>query len=159
YVEEQDTATITGSTIVGNTAQTGGGIFVHYGTVTIENALIAENVLNQNTAITSTDIDGSESNMAQTSFSLVQNKNPTIIVDNGNNIFDQDPQIGSLAYNGGPTQTFLPEVTSPVVGVGNPNGASVTDQRGFPRTSSGSIDIGSVQQQLCGDVQEGASCD
>jgi hypothetical protein len=58
------------------------------------------------------------------------------------------PQLGVLQNNGGNTSTQVPGQDSPLIGGGNttanPGGC---DQRGpgFPRTSSGRIDIGAVQ--------------
>lgn len=67
---------------------------------------------------------------------------------------NQDPDLGALASNGGPTQTMLPANTSPAVDViPNPttlSGAAVcpgTDQRGVSRPGSGETrcSIGSVE--------------
>jgi len=60
-------------------------------------------------------------------------------------IFGEDPLLGSLADNGGPTQTMLPAADSPVIGTANPVGAPSTDQRGFSRTTDGLADMGAVQ--------------
>ena len=66
-----------------------------------------------------------------------------------------DPLLGTLADNGGPTPTLLPAATSPLVDA-IPLGACVTtlspdpittDQRGEPRSSGDSCDIGSVEVQ------------
>lgn len=57
-----------------------------------------------------------------------------------------DPMLGTLANNGGPTQTMLPAADSPVIGMANPTGAPSTDQRGFSRTTDGLADMGSVER-------------
>jgi hypothetical protein len=46
-----------------------------------------------------------------------------------------DPQLGVLQANGGPTQTALPAVGSPVIGAGK--ACPATDQRGNPRPATG----------------------
>jgi hypothetical protein len=64
-----------------------------------------------------------------------------------NNMIGGNPQLGPLANNGGPTQTMLPLLSSPVLGAGTTVGAPATDQRGYPRTINGNIDIGAVEFQ------------
>ena len=61
-----------------------------------------------------------------------------------------NPQLSTLANNGGPTKTLLPVTTGPVVNAGSnalvPAGIT-TDQRGLPRISGTSVDIGAVEVQ------------
>ena len=74
----------------------------------------------------------------------------------GSDILGQDPQLGALAANGGPTQTMKPAATSPVVDQGSAFGLG-TDQRGLarpfdaptiPNRSGGDAsDIGAVELQ------------
>jgi hypothetical protein len=68
-------------------------------------------------------------------------------------ILGQDPQLGPLANNGGPTQTMLPSGTSPVIDQGHSAGEAV-DQIGNPRTVDTAVpnpsggdgtDIGAVE--------------
>jgi RHS repeat-associated protein len=59
--------------------------------------------------------------------------------------------LGSLASNGGPTQTLLPQTGSPAIDNGSNTliAAGInTDQRGFPRTANGAVDIGAVEVQI-----------
>ncbi len=62
-----------------------------------------------------------------------------------------DPQLAALAANGGPTQTRLPTLTSPLLNkipaaaCGGPNADITTDQRGITRPQQGSCDIGAVE--------------
>jgi hypothetical protein len=70
-----------------------------------------------------------------------------------------DPSLGALAANGGPTQTLLPQTGSPLIdGIPNAScgagdalaGATITtDQRGFarPEVAGGACDIGAVEVQ------------
>jgi hypothetical protein len=65
-----------------------------------------------------------------------------------------NPLLGALAANGGPTQTLLPQTGSPLIdGIPTANcqddGASgiTVDQRGQPRPSMNGCDIGSVEVQ------------
>ena len=63
-----------------------------------------------------------------------------------------NPLLGPLANNGGPTQTFLPGIGSPVLDrvPNGTNGCSptATDQRGLIRLSGSGCDIGSVEVQV-----------
>jgi hypothetical protein len=61
-------------------------------------------------------------------------------------IFGEDPLLGSLADNGGPTLTMMPGAGSPVLGAANPSGAPSTDQRGYTRTTNGRADMGAVER-------------
>lgn len=58
-----------------------------------------------------------------------------------------DPRLGSLAYNGGPTKTHLPQNNSPVRDAGDSSGATTTDQRGYSRIAGAAIDIGAVESR------------
>jgi hypothetical protein len=126
------TATVLSSTIVGNTAVStgskayiGGGGIYNYGTITITNSIVAAN--NPNGVADSDDCDGCGT---QSPYNLIGGA----------------PTIGVLAWNGGPIQTMLPEYASIVAGKGSyVSGTPATDQRGFPRPTSGAIDLGAVQ--------------
>lgn len=80
-------------------------------------------------------------------FTLVESPGTATITDNGGNVFNQDPQLGALQNNGGPTQTQLPASTSPAVNAGDPAFAPppATDQRGLARVVNGRIDMGAVE--------------
>jgi hypothetical protein len=59
-----------------------------------------------------------------------------------------DPMLMTLGNYGGLTQTMLPELGSPVIGAGNIlNAAGTLDQRDFPRTLDGHVDIGADEFQ------------
>ena len=75
----------------------------------------------------------------------------------GSNILGEDPQLGALAANGGPTQTLKPSLTSPVLDKGIATAAFTADQRGLSRpfdiptvtntTTGDAADIGAVELQ------------
>jgi parallel beta-helix repeat protein len=132
------------STIVGNSATgTGGGVFTLTGPIPIEHSIVADNNAGVQEPDLGTEVDGS----FDVSFSLIETPSTANIADNGGNVFGQDPQLGPLANNGGPTQTHLPAGTSPAVNAGDPAFAPppATDQRGFDRVAGGRIDIGAVE--------------
>ena len=70
----------------------------------------------------------------------------------GNNVVTNNPLIGPLADNGGPTETHALLVGSPAIDAGNPGFTSPPDfdQRGtgFPRVSLGRIDMGAYEFQV-----------
>jgi CSLREA domain-containing protein len=88
------------------------------------------------------------------SFSLVEQQGNAQVTETpaGSNIFGLDPQLGPLTDNGGPTETQLPSINSPVVDKGSAPGDLTTDQRGLARTvdtspanANDGTDIGSVE--------------
>jgi parallel beta-helix repeat protein len=126
------------STIAGNSATgAGGGLFIQNSEVTIEHTIVADN-----TAGANSDLSGSFA----VNFSLIETPG-TATITGSNNIFGQDPQLGPLANNGGPTQTHLPATASSAVNVGDPafTPPPATDQRGLNRVVNGRIDIGAVE--------------
>ncbi len=67
---------------------------------------------------------------------------------NGVNFIGGDPQLGTLANNGGATSTMKPATGSPVIdAAGNPGGLPLSDQRGKARLSGSALDIGAVEVQ------------
>jgi hypothetical protein len=70
------------------------------------------------------------------------------------NILGQDPGLGPLANNGGPTQTHAIPATSAEANAGDPTGCKdtagtvlTTDQRGLARAALGRCDIGAYEAQ------------
>ena len=80
--------------------------------------------------------------------SLIQTPGAATVTQNpaGASILGEDPLLGSLRNNGGPTKTILPANDSPVINAGGTG--LTTDQRGFARPSAGGDDIGAVELQL-----------
>jgi hypothetical protein len=131
------------TTIAGNSASgTGGGIFSNNSELPLSHVIAGDN-----TAGTDNDLGNGAEGAFLTEFSLIESPGSANITDNGGNIFSQDPQLGALANHGGPTQTHLPAITSPVVDAGDPAFVPPpsTDQRGFARVVNGRIDMGAVE--------------
>ena len=65
-----------------------------------------------------------------------------------NTIVTNNPRLGALADNGGPTLTHLPLADSPAIDAGNNVPIFANDQRGngFPRTKGVATDIGAVER-------------
>ena len=129
-------ATLTDSTV----AKGGTGIDNSGGTVALANTIVGQN---------SSDVIG----QVTANYSLIGDTAGATI-GGANNVLNVNPDLGPLANNGGPTQTFAFAAASPAIGAGSvplavdPNGNPLTtDQRGAPyaRVSGGQVDIGAFE--------------
>jgi hypothetical protein len=130
------------STIAGNTALVAGGNFANNGnTVTLNNTIVGDG-----TAPVNPDLDGGT---FTSNYSLIETPGTATLIANAGTVTGVDPQLGALQNNGGPTQTQLPALTSPVINTGDPAFVPppANDQRGLPRVSAGHVDIGAVEVQ------------
>jgi hypothetical protein len=155
---------VNSSTISGNSAGDGGGIF-NWGDATIANSIVAGNYGS------SPDIEsrGQSSPTLTIERSLIGSNEGTELSEaplgspdaNGNFIGGPvggviDPRLGPLADNGGPTWTHALLPRSPAIDAGDPlavagsDGVPLFDQRHAPflRTAGGRIDIGSFESQI-----------
>ncbi|HVX13123.1 MAG TPA: DUF4214 domain-containing protein [Pirellulales bacterium] len=158
--------TITGCTIVGNTGTEVGGLSngIQGSTADVANTIIAANTATgsgANGEIAIPDVVGSFSTdhdllgifveLPGTNMPGFGMTGPTAsIIAN-----TDDPTalgLGSLADNGGPTQTIALLAGSPAIDAGDntppaPYATPTTDQRGSPRIFDGTIDIGAFESQ------------
>jgi hypothetical protein len=137
--------TIESSTLVGNSAATGGGVVASSKGIPIvlHNSIVANN--------TGAAADPDTSGTFNANFNFVFASGASTLTG-ANNTTAVDPQLGALGVNGGPTQTMLPMVGSPVIDAGDNTGAPSTDQRGLPRPFNATTDIGAVERQNPEDV-------
>jgi hypothetical protein len=133
-------------TLVKNESGTGSAVFTNAGTTTDVAGTIFDGEAGFECSITS----GSTWNDAGYNLS----DDSTCALSNASSHSSTNPDLGSLAANGGPTQTYLPATGSPVIDViPNPttaDGFSLcpgTDQRGVSRPQGPKCDIGSVEVQ------------
>lgn len=141
--------TLNNCTVAANTSANGGGIRVSGGTVAINNTLVAGN-----TAGIGPDISGTVSSAL--GHNLVGNTigatlNPVTVL-NITGVAAGDVIDLVLSNNGGPTRThaLLPGSVAINAGDNAITGAPFnlgTDQRGLPRLSEGTVDIGAVESQ------------
>jgi len=133
-------ATLNFVTVSGNNTTSGGpsGAVDSAGDATVTNSIVYGNTGDDVYVVN----DGTLS-VSHSLFSSSSSVSPA--VSGSSLIFGEDPLLGSLADNGGPTQTMLPAAESPVIGTANPVGPPATDQRGFTRTTDGLADMGAVQ--------------
>jgi CSLREA domain-containing protein len=158
------TAALTNDTIDENGLSTtggdGGGLYAAAGsTVTLANDTFAENVAN-NGAGSGGNIYNAGAISAKNSLVVNADSNcsgikPTSLGHNddysassyycfaGPTDISLDPQLGSLADNGGPTKTRALPAGSPAVDAGA--GCATTDQRGFVRPQGSACDLGAYE--------------
>jgi hypothetical protein len=169
--------TVTNSTISGNSLTGGSGSVLQGGGIDADNVTLVYATIDGNTAGTGANIAAGD----LTSFASVvaqplsggANCYVRSTTSHGYNLEDDagascgfntgtdlapgtNPDLGPLGSNGGPTQTMVPGVASPLINA-IPNGSCesdgatgiTTDQRDFPRPSppGGACDIGAVEVQ------------
>jgi hypothetical protein len=133
---------IDNSTIAGNlAAQTAGGIYLSAyevppnrvsGTAALESTIVAGNVAAGAPSDLARPADSTGGGFPS-AFSLIQAPGNAPLLSPISTIVGQDPALGPLAFNGGPTETMLPASTSVVIDRGRAGSAQETDQRGDPR--------------------------
>ena len=172
--------TIAGSTLSGNAAGgPGGALSSRYSIVHLQHATIAGNTTDEaggSVAVVEAAVDIEHSILANStaspegelslendatidvSFSLIEEPG-TVSISGSGNILGEDPLLGPLEDNDGPTLTHLPAGDSPVIDAGNPELETppILDQRGLPRVTGAVIDIGSVEGSSNGEPVAGGA--
>jgi CSLREA domain-containing protein len=137
----------------------GGGLYITAGAMfTAQNSLIANNT--RGNGINLNVLDDGYTNGTVTgelAYNLITTTNNFFITGpQGGNIVGQDPLLGPLQNNGGPTSTHALLPGSPAIDAGPPAGATddlgnplTIDQRGFPRPypAGGRFDMGAFELQ------------
>lgn len=146
--------TIRSSTVAGNTASMGGG---GLGLTTAATTLTSTLVANNNAPVGPDIRDFAPAGAQSLAFSLVENTTGATLTTTGPNITGQDPKLGPLQANGGPTTTLALLRGSPALDKGFAIGS---DQRGAPRpfdlsgvgsaAGGNAADIGAYERVLCG---------
>ncbi|MEM8637251.1 MAG: DUF4347 domain-containing protein [Cyanobacteria bacterium P01_G01_bin.54] len=142
--------TITNSTITNNTAGNnislgnGGGVYSG-NSITVQNTIIAGNsdgntVVSDHPDVSGTFVDSGNNLIGINEGSMNFTNSPLV----GTLASPLDPVLGSLADNGGPTQTHALLTGSPALNGGADIASITTDQRGEAR-ASGLFDIGAFE--------------
>lgn len=136
------TVDIVNSTISGNNANDGGGLFQGSGTVTLSNTIVANNT----TFGINPDCSGTVTN---NNVNLIESLIGCTVNGTGTTL-NVDPALAALASNGGPVQTFALNVGSPALGAGNAGVRSALaggalDARGIARPQGTGCDLGAYE--------------
>jgi hypothetical protein len=143
------TATLNNSTVSGNTAATGGGIWNTGGTVILKNTIVASN----SSTTSGPDCYGSISSAGYNLISNISGCTFTAITGDQINV---DPKLGSLI---GLPGYYSLQVGSPAIDAGNPsapgsggNACLISDERGITRPVGTHCDIGAYEYTSPGTV-------
>jgi CSLREA domain-containing protein len=129
-IYNQNDTIITNSTFSGNNGGIYGGTILTYnGTVTLRNTIVA-NTSGENCVGTITDGGGN-----------------LVWGDTSCPGINADPKLGSLADNGGPTQTMAVLIGSAAIDAGDDANCLATDQRGVTRPQGSHCDIGAYEYE------------
>jgi CSLREA domain-containing protein len=144
---DNSSPTLTNVTFSGNSANANGGGMLNNGggsSPTLKNVILANSISGGDCVNTGgASLNGSSSN------NLIESTEGGAcgLTDGvgGNIIGSADPALGSLADNGGPTQTHALGTSSPALSTGTNTGCPSTDQRGVARPQLLVCDIGAVE--------------
>ena len=164
-IENDGTLTLINTTLSGNTATTDGGGLYNLLMATLQNATVAANGANRGggifdpgdatftNTIVADSVSGDSCNVGGTVTSMGSNldSDATCSFTGAGDLSGVAPLLGSLADNGGPTQTHTLLAGSPAIDAGSSCPPPATDQRGTTRPLDGNgdgsavCDIGAVE--------------
>ncbi len=174
-IKNRGTLTLLNTTITANTVTSTSGVGAAiYSTgleeITVKNSIIAGNGQGEPLVTEDGLVAGKEQAEVSNLFisgTAVNSLGYNIVGDDATNDFigqgdviNNNPMLGPLADNGGPTMTHLPQANSPAIDAGTNTEIPSTDQRGVTRPQDGdgdgtaTCDIGSVE---VGDQEPGGS--
>jgi VCBS repeat-containing protein/predicted outer membrane repeat protein len=135
-ISNYQSLTVNACTFAGNSALYGGGIYASNNITSLANTIVA-----LNTATNGPDIYGTASSQGHNLIGNSSGANGLI----GSDLVNVNPQLGTLANNGGPTQTRALLAGSPAIDAANTATAPATDQRGVSRPQGSQSDIGAYE--------------
>jgi len=152
---DHSAATMVNSTIAANSAHDVGGLRADHSTVSLDNSIVSANTVDAAYAATA-DLAQYDNSSIEAHYSLLGNALDTSVFNDAglHNVFLDDPGLGPLQDNGGPTQTMAALDGSAVIDAGSnalaefSGHALVGDQRGgYLRVANGTVDIGAFEFQ------------
>lgn len=148
---------IANSTLYDNSAFAGGGIVNYLGTLTVSNSTLYGN----SASFESGGIGNAPGSTLYLENTIIAGSpsggdcvNDGILAPNTNNLIEDgtcspllsgDPLLGTLADNGGPTETMIPLAGSPAIDAGDDATCEATDQRGVARPQGVHCDVGALE--------------
>jgi hypothetical protein len=165
FVSAGATATLTNSTISGNSAGIGGNLR-NNGTLTLNFVTVTGDLIGggisqappptggaSSTSVSNSIVAGgsgaacsgtiAQINSTSGSHNVVDDT--TCALGGSGDRENVDPALGGLTNNGGPTSTHALLAGSPAIGAANPAGCAGTDQRGVARPQEGTCDAGAFE--------------
>jgi parallel beta-helix repeat protein len=138
---DSPSAVLTHTTVAFNrSAIAGGGIAIRGASVSLKNSIVGGNIAN-----TDPDVQGAFTSLG---YNLVQTRDGSTGYVGSDLPNAADPALATLAYNGGPTSTLYPLVSSAAINavVAANCSDTVDDQRSY-RRSTGNCDIGALDTE------------
>lgn len=149
------------------TGQPGAGIYNESGVIVINNSTITDNSgygihnygLSAIITLTNTILANNSNSDCYVSNNASITVNTNNLIKNnatgsnscGTPALTDDPNLGPLADNGGPTQTMALLPGSPAINAGTNDGCPETDQRGVTRPQGSQCDIGAYEYEIPAD--------
>jgi hypothetical protein len=158
-ITDEGTMTVVNSTVAYNNVASGesGGLDVRFGVATLDNTIVVLNTTGSGDTASASDIAGTV--VTSSAYNLIGTGGAGGLTDgvDGNEVGVADPGLGTLANNGGPSQTIALLTGSPAIDEGS-NALTVDpstlqaltiDQRGlgFSRIVNNTVDIGAFEFQ------------
>ena len=141
------TVAVLSSTIAFNSARdAGGGIRQEDGLENPNPVRLSNTLVAKNQATSGPDMRAVDGAFAR--FSLIGDGSGSGLTNaNGNQVGVNDPRLGTLADNGGPTRTHALLAGSPAINAASATDSPGTDQRGVARPQGAGDDIGSYERR------------
>jgi hypothetical protein len=147
--------TLDNSTVADNdTASTGagGGADIVQGTVALQSTIVALNTRGTGTGATASDIAGTVASTSSYDLIGAGGSGGLTGSSNHNQLNVASPGLGTLANNGGLTQTMAPGTGSPAIRAGADPENLFADQRGYGVASGTTWDVGAYQSKASPDT-------
>ena len=145
-IRNEQTLTITSSTFSGNTAGFNGGAIFNSGTAGVVRTTITASILANNVATNGPNCFINRGSIVSAGSNL-SNDDSCPFTAAGDMQNSANVNLGELADNGGPTQTFALLPNSDAVNNADCGLATAQDQRGIARPKGGGCDIGAFELQ------------
>ena len=151
------TLNVSNSTFSGNSADFGGAIYNYGGALTVSNSTFSDNsaeeglggaILNGGSATLKNTIVANSPSGGNCSGAFSDGDGNLSYPDTTCPGINADPLLGSLADNGGPTQTMALDTNSPAIDAAVDANCPATDQRGVARPQGAGCDIGAYEVEV-----------